>query len=226
MPISQERRKQRRARLLAKTREFVRAQGIQAVNIRKLAQYCDVSVPTLYNQFGNKDGLLQAAGEEVFLNHYSSLDHPENCSALERMLYLDGKNVDMILENAELSILLTKAGRVDASSLRMARGVFGELIEDIKRQGDLVDWVDTRYIAERIYVRIRAVVAEWAFGAINDEQLRRIRHLDIALVLLGVTTGETHAFLKQMLIEDRSRREKNHFEKAGWTGKPSLCGGR
>ena len=210
MPISEERREQRRAKILARTRELIRAQGIKSLNIRQLAAFCGVSVPTLYNQFENKDGLLKAAGEEIFLRHYSNLVYPEKCSVLEQILHIDGKHVDMILENAELSVFLTLAGRADASSLRVAQGVFDAMMEDIKRQGDLVDWVDSHYIAGRIYARIRGVVAEWAIGAINDEQLRRIRRNDMALVLLGVTTGETYAFLKQMLITDRSRREKNN----------------
>jgi len=167
-------------------------------------------VPTLYNQFGNKDGLLKAAGEEVFLQHYDNIIYPPDSHGLSRILFIDGKNVDMILENGELSIYLTRAGRVASNSLSAAQKAIGEAIDEIKQQGDLVDWIDSHYIAGRIYARARGVVAEWAIGAINDQQLRRIRRNDMALALLGVTTGETHAFVKQMLIDDRSHREKNH----------------
>jgi len=210
MPISPERQDQRRKQILAKTRELIRQNGIKALNIRDLAAFCGVSVPTLYNQFGNKDGLLKAAGEEVFLQHYDNIIYPPNSRGLMRILFIDGKNVDMILENGELSVYLTRAGRVASDSLSAAQRAIGEAIDEIKQQGDLVDWIDSHYIAGRIYARARGVVAEWAIGAINDDQLRRIRRNDMALALLGVTTGETHASLKQMLIDDRSHREKNH----------------
>lgn len=59
MDLVAEQRLERRARILAAVRELLAERGWREVTIRDLARHCRVSVPTLYNQFG--DSGLRAA---------------------------------------------------------------------------------------------------------------------------------------------------------------------
>ena len=67
MDMLTKQRLERRAAMLATAREMIAEVGYEAVKVRDLAERCRVSVPTLYNQFGGKDGLLGAAIEDHFV---------------------------------------------------------------------------------------------------------------------------------------------------------------
>ena len=53
-------------RILDAARSLVEAGGLDELSMRRLAQEADVSVRTIYNLFGDKDGLLRALVRESF----------------------------------------------------------------------------------------------------------------------------------------------------------------
>ncbi|MDG1392647.1 MAG: TetR/AcrR family transcriptional regulator, partial [Ilumatobacter sp.] len=56
-----ERRQERtRAEVLAAAGEIIAAEGLEGLTMRKLAARAGVAVATLYNQFGDRDGVLVA----------------------------------------------------------------------------------------------------------------------------------------------------------------------
>jgi AcrR family transcriptional regulator len=55
---------ERRTRILDAARDLIEAQGYESLTMRELARVGEVTVPTIYNLFGNKESVLLAAVEE------------------------------------------------------------------------------------------------------------------------------------------------------------------
>ena len=66
MSLVQRQLDERRSTILENARQMIAECGYEKVTVRQLAERCGVSVPTLYNQFGNKDQLLATAIEDYF----------------------------------------------------------------------------------------------------------------------------------------------------------------
>ena len=69
-----------REAILQTSRELIRTQGWDAVNIRNVAKACDISVGSIYNYFQNKSSLIAAAIESEWCDIFHM---PENRGALE-----------------------------------------------------------------------------------------------------------------------------------------------
>src|SRR5262245_33997697 len=64
MGLLDEHKSERRVRILTAARQQLAKHGYDGLTMRDLAQAARVSVPTLYNLFGGKDGILAAAMSE------------------------------------------------------------------------------------------------------------------------------------------------------------------
>ena len=93
MDLITRQRHERRAAVLAAAREMIAEFGYAGVTVRDLAERCGVSVPTLYNQFGDKDGVLSAAIEAHFLEVLSSTPMTAREPGYERLVII----IDQIL---------------------------------------------------------------------------------------------------------------------------------
>ena len=74
--------------ILAASRELIRSQGWQAVNIRSVAAACGVSVGSIYNYYGSKSRLTAAAVESVWCEIFHQPgEEPADILACLRGLY-------------------------------------------------------------------------------------------------------------------------------------------
>ncbi len=200
MPISPEKQLERRKIILAKTREMINDHGIEAVNIRELAKFCGVSVPTLYNQFGNKDNLVFAAVEELFRLHFERLGSlPNKKRGLEQILFLNDYTAKVIYSYSENSKLYAIRMPRGNNSLMSAHALYRDAVGQMQDDGELVEWVDSDFAAQRLYRQIRSVTVDWSKEFITFEQMLRLREIEIFLLLLSLSTEKSRQALEKHL---------------------------
>ena len=81
MPLGDEKRLERRKRILNAAREFVARVGYDNVTMKGLAEAAGVTAPTLYNTFGSKDELLYEAVLSTTSSSWRRPDPPLACAA-------------------------------------------------------------------------------------------------------------------------------------------------
>lgn len=69
-----------REAILQTSRELIRTQGWDAVNIRNVAKACDISVGSIYNYFQNKSSLVTATVESVWQDIFHEPENPAGFS--------------------------------------------------------------------------------------------------------------------------------------------------
>ncbi len=199
MPISPELQLERRKKILAKTREMITAGGIERLNVRELAKHCGVSVPTLYNQFNNKDNLVFAAADEIFRWHFERIGSDNSKKGLDRIINVNSDSVKISLKNAELTKLIAAAVPKQNNSLVVAQSLYQEGLAEMQEAGELADWVDVKFIAQRLYRRVRSVTIDWSRGHIPSDKLLDFRSCEIYLILLGISTDKTRDRIEGLL---------------------------
>ena len=74
-----------REAILQTSRELIRTQGWDAVNIRNVAKACDISVGSIYNYFQNKSSLVTATVESVWQDIFHEPENPAGFSRLQNV---------------------------------------------------------------------------------------------------------------------------------------------
>jgi len=75
--------------ILKASKEIATLQGLQALNMRDVAKYCDVAVGSVYNYFPSKADLVAATVEDIWKDIFykmSNIDNPN--SFIERVTWL------------------------------------------------------------------------------------------------------------------------------------------
>jgi len=75
--------------ILKASKEIATQQGLQSLNMRDVAKYCDVAVGSVYNYFPSKADLVAATVEDIWKDIFhkmSNIDNPNNF--IERVTWL------------------------------------------------------------------------------------------------------------------------------------------
>ena len=92
LPIEQRRQRQRaeaRRTILDATADLLVEGGLEGFSMRRLAERCGYTAPTIYHHFGDKTGLLQALIEDLFSRLLDELRAtPPSDDPVERMRQL------------------------------------------------------------------------------------------------------------------------------------------
>lgn len=98
--------------------DLLRERGAAAVTTRAVAQAADVSAPTIFRLFGDKDGLLEAVAEHVMAVHAAEKAAAAADEAGDPVVDLRAAwraQVDFGLANPDLYVLLSTPGRLQHS---------------------------------------------------------------------------------------------------------------
>jgi AcrR family transcriptional regulator len=188
---------ERRRRILAKTRRFLSQHGVDALNVRALAEYCGVSVPTLYRTFGSKEGLLA----EAMQPYMAPATHPEPaCGSIEghaQLLALiegfslgfSGPGDD---ERALMAAFLgSRLGQKLAFQLSVQiQRQTTEHLQRMRELGELEPWADPDAIAQRVAAQSVVAAIECASGQLSRDGYRASFVLGACLLLSSVTRGK------------------------------------
>jgi AcrR family transcriptional regulator len=181
-----------RAHVLDAAGEIIAAAGVEGLTMRKLAERAQVSVGTLYNQFGDRNGVLVAfvsAGLdrlEFELDERPALGPIDSTRAL-----FDG--LDRTLAAGEavwrpLLATLESTPGVDglgAVGSRITRHIEHDFAKAAANDMFAVDG-DTERLAQHVFVTRMDRLQKWAEGAIDWERYRASSALGLELTLAAV----------------------------------------
>lgn len=180
---------------------MMREVGAENLSVRQLAAYCNVSVPTIYNKFKDKNDLLMAAVDDLFRSHLEQITLPEDQPVLDQVIYFMDEACDMVLDNPAASKWMFKMNPAtpSRSSLLIAKNFYQQHIGSMQANGDIVNWISASYLGERLYYRIRSTSLEWALGNVSNQGLKHLRHCELAFFLMGISTDPLKKRLEAML---------------------------
>jgi AcrR family transcriptional regulator len=96
-----------RARIVDVASELLTSGGPQAVTTRAVAAAAGVQAPTIYRQFGDKDGLLEAVADQVFAAYVAGKTVPDDVDPVEHLRDSFDAHVAFGLANPGLTALLS-----------------------------------------------------------------------------------------------------------------------
>src|SRR5262245_54016023 len=130
-PLSRVRARSSRL-ILAAARAFLESHSLDELSMRRLAEAAGVSVRTIYNVFGDKDGVVTALVLESFEAMDAALAHSEATDPIER-------------------IWETIAFSVQANCRYAPRAVVAEVVTDPAKYEDVVQhWSGSRLIHDAV----------------------------------------------------------------------------
>jgi AcrR family transcriptional regulator len=195
---------ERRARILAAVRELVAERDWREVTVRDLARRCRVSVPTLYNQFGGKDGLLAAAALGHFGELLARTVREAGPGGWRRLIAIVARCAENMASQSAYHRSLLEAFAVARETGPVQDGFVGDLsralaaeLDEMRRQGQLEDWIDAPLLAGQITAACVSASASWVRGALGDDGLRAAMLHAASLLLLAAARGDARRGLER-----------------------------
>ena len=218
MDLITEQRLARRESILEAARQMIAEVGYEAVTVRDLAERCRVSVPTLYNQFGGKDGVLSAAIESQLTSVLNGAPLSGAKPGFARLLaVVDACAEQLLALSAYHQRLLEAFASLDSTASiqqRVAQQLTSVMCQELTRmQGSrqLASWAAPQLLAEQMTSACIGAAIVWSSGLHDDRYLQPAMRYATGLVLLGVARGAPAKTLQQrveaaqeVLMRDRT----------------------
>lgn len=212
MPLGDEKRLERRKRILNAAREFVARVGYDNVTMKGLAEAAGVTAPTLYNTFGSKDELLY----EAVLEHYEQLLEEAGPAVgvrgLDRVIAMLTSTAETVTREPNYVRTLMDSFRSRPGGRRLGRALrleglqaLVEAVEEMRSDGELQEWVDPTVLATLISGVRRGVTIDWAGGRIALEDLTDMMICSACVMLAGATTGGAAERCRRIAEERQGR---------------------
>jgi len=204
MDLITEQRLWRRERMLDAVREALAEIGWAQLTVRELARRCRVSIPTLYNQFGGKDGLLTAAAEGHFGQVLERVTREGGPRGWRRLLALAARSAENMTRQSAYHRALVAAfavaretGPAQEALVRELTAAFAAELDFMRADGQLADWIDPGLLASQLTAACVSASAAWARGLLSDAGLRAAMPHSVSLLALGVARGGARRGLEQ-----------------------------
>ena len=208
MDLVSKQREERKQRILDAARRLIAERGYEGVTMRELADESLVSVPTLYNLFGGKNELLIAAVEAYFMDLLARAEERTEVRGLSKLFAVCQALSVQMPRHAEYarSLMAFFGGTVESTQLRefVARELTNQLVdalEEMRERRQLVAWVDTVALGERLASLMIMTSFEWANQHISDEALPSAVLFGTAALVYGFARGKSMAELEQVIQE-------------------------
>jgi AcrR family transcriptional regulator len=126
-----------RARIVDVASELLASGGPHAVTTRAVAAAAGVQAPTIYRQFGDKDGLLEAVADHVFAAYVARKTVPDDVDPVEHLRDSFDAHVTFGLANPGLIALLSDPLRPRSEAEDRGIAVLRERIHRVALAGRL-----------------------------------------------------------------------------------------
>lgn len=197
----------RRQRILDAARAMIEQHGVDNLRVRDLADAAGVATATLYNQFGGKDGIVELALKEDYLERFSiaGLESQGRSPALA-LRQLIAKSASDARDKPENTAAVLKfyfrADSDDALRAVTHEGVkqfFLAILRDVDRRGDLVPWARIEWVADDMVSATYAVLLKWLQGNVPADELEHRLLAMAALPCVAVSKGDCRQEFEQLL---------------------------
>ena len=184
---------ERRKRILDETKKLIGEVGIDGFTLRELGQRAGVSVTTVYNTFGDKEGVIAHALREFHAGIKLNLpSHGANLAGYCRTIC---DTTDVVIENRAYALAL--ADLYFSRSLTptlfdvirsMPLQVFLHWLWMAERDG-LLNGLISSADAEAAFANLEwSCVKDWGAGRITDESLAHVRQRSFLIMVKAVAT--------------------------------------
>ncbi|MDX1736076.1 MAG: TetR/AcrR family transcriptional regulator [Halioglobus sp.] len=199
----------RRQRILAAARAMIERHGVDKLRVRDLADAAGVATATLYNQFGGKDGIVELALKEDYLERFS-ISGLENqgrspAAALRQLIAQSASDARDKPENtAAVLKFYFRADSDDALRSVTHEGVkqfFLAILRDVSRRDELVPWAQMAWVADDMVSATYAVLLKWLQGNVSEEELEPRLLAMAALPCVAVSRGKSREEFEQLLAD-------------------------
>jgi AcrR family transcriptional regulator len=188
-----ERRQERtRQHVLDATGALVAEAGLDGLTMRKLAERAGVAVATLYNQFGDREGVLVAFVSAGLDQLEVDLDAQPDVGAIEttRQLF-EALDVEFSADPAVWRPIFAsmQSGLQTHGMGEVGDRVVAYIEADLAKaaaDGKFAVDVDTAALARHIFITRTNRLEKWANGAIEWDQYRSSAVLGLELILAAV----------------------------------------
>jgi AcrR family transcriptional regulator len=188
-----------RVKVMVAARELICEDGLEGLSVRRLAAAAGVAVGTIYNQFGDRSGVLMAMvrdGLEVLADSINPTVGEKPLDATRSLLTALLDRYEAEEEIWRPVFLALKSEPVDHGL-----GVSGErlrafMLTDLaaaERQAMFEGPVDIEVLADHLLDAQVGLLVQWAYGAVSIGQFRERSTRSLELALAAVLTSPHRA---------------------------------
>ncbi|WP_067858034.1 TetR/AcrR family transcriptional regulator [Mycolicibacterium wolinskyi] len=204
-----------RTHVLDSARDFVEQHGVEQLSMRRLADEAGVSVRTLYNHFGDKEGLLTALVQRSLDSMDVAVHQLSSTDPIERIWESITLSIDKVVADipkAVVRAVLMDDRLLDQVNLRWSGWEL--ILTEIKaatRRGALRDDIDPDVLADHAAMVLFHLQRRWTAGEITADELRAsaLHAFDICLLAIARPRARsrilTHA--RSMLTANQAAAE-------------------
>ncbi|MBX3314035.1 MAG: TetR/AcrR family transcriptional regulator [Actinobacteria bacterium] len=184
-------RARNRRRILGAVTDLIESTGIDDASMRQIADAAEVSVRTLYNLFGDKQGLLRALVHESVDEVDLAVGRVVATDPVERtweVVEVAFRTVTTSLSRAVLRPVLTDDELLVQLAQRwQVQGLMVDEIARAQRTGELLDDLGAEELVDQVGPILLHLLRSWAAGAIDDDALvaGALRALDLCLLAVA-----------------------------------------
>ncbi|WP_194163710.1 TetR/AcrR family transcriptional regulator [Mycolicibacterium sp. P1-5] len=197
-------------RVLDAARSFIEQNGVEQLSMRRLADEAEVSVRTLYNHFGDKDGLLTALVQcsldsmDVEVHQIAARD------PIERIWEAVGVSIDKVV--SEVPKAVVRAILMDdrlVSQVNERWTGWDLIVTEIRaamHSGALRPDIDPVVLAEHAGMVLFHLQRRWTSSEITDLQLREgaLHAFDVALLAIARPRARTRILAHIETLQHRN----------------------
>jgi AcrR family transcriptional regulator len=208
----------RRAKILEETRKLIADKGLDAVNMRDLAENSGVALATLYNNFGDKEALVAEAVGEFFLSGTRQNDNALDKGVIAALDADLKSGVEESFRNPQYAAVMAFAyfkgagpGSMHSMLHENTMRSFTPIIQSIQDRGELEDWVSPEFLAHEIIEGQYAVYTEWARGAFGDDALEHRLRTRSFMTLLAACKGALKEEIRKKLQSSAKKAQSDQL---------------
>jgi AcrR family transcriptional regulator len=183
---------QTRADVLAAVGEIIAESGLEGLTMRRLAERAGVAVATLYNQFGDRDGVIVAFVSAGLDDLEGRLEARPATAPIDTTRDLFRTLDDIVA--ADTDVWQPVFASLQAGTGGLGMGELGDRViayieADLAKAaaaGVFAVEVDTATLARHIFISRLARLERWAQGVIDWDQYQDSSHLGLELILASV----------------------------------------
>ena len=199
-------------RVLDAARSFIEQHGVEQLSMRRLADEAEVSVRTLYNHFGDKDGLLTALVQRSLDSMDVEVHQIAARDPIERIWEAVAVSIDKMVSDVPKAVV--RAILMDdrlVSQVNERWTGWNLIVTEIRaamHSGALRPDIDPVVLAEHAGMVLFHLQRRWTASEISDVELREgaLHAFDIALLAIARPRARARILLHIQSLEHGQSR--------------------
>jgi AcrR family transcriptional regulator len=188
-------------RILDAARSFIEQHGVEQLSMRRLADEAEVSVRTLYNHFGDKDGLLTALVQRSMDSMDVEVHQIAARDPIERIWEAVAVSIDKMVTDVPKAVV--RAILMDDRLVKQVNEQWtgwNLIVAEIRaamHSGALRSDIDPVVLAEHAGMVLFHLQRRWTAAEIDDVELREraLHAFDVALLAIARPRARTRILL-------------------------------